>query len=98
MDGSQSSGSHVEVSHAHVVSRYDDIQVEYQLPAAAHVRVTLHDAVGRLVGVLDVGQQPAGVHKLSWKSNGRGKKLSAGAYFLLLDMGKEQARLKAVLR
>jgi hypothetical protein len=83
---------------ARVVSRYDDIQLEYQLLAAAHVRATLHDAVGRLVGRLDVGQQPAGAHRLSWKSDGGSTKLSPGAYFILLDLGKEQARLKAVLR
>jgi hypothetical protein len=62
------------------------------------VRATLHDAVGRKVGVLDAGQQQAGAHRLSWKCDGRGLKLGPGAYFLLLDMGKEQARLKAVLR
>ena len=65
--------------------------------ASARVRATLHDAVGRLVGALDAGQQQAGVHRLSWKSD-VGQKLRAGAYFLLLDMGREQARLKTVLR
>ena len=66
--------------------------------ASTRVRATLHDAVGRLVGVLDAGQQQAGVHRLSWKCDGGNQKLRAGAYFLLLDMGREQARLKAVLR
>ena len=42
-------------------------------------------------------QQP-GTHRLSWTSDGNGLKLSPGAYFVLLDMGKEQARLKAVVR
>ena len=62
------------------------------------MRATLHDAVGRLVGALDAGRQEAGVHSLIWKCDGRGLKLGPGAYFVLLDMGKEQARLKAVLR
>jgi hypothetical protein len=97
MDGSQASAAHPEVCHAHVVSRYDDIQVEYQLAVPAHVRATLHDAVGRLVGVLDAGQRQAGVHRLSWECDGSGQKLSSGAYFVLLNMGKEQARLKVVL-
>jgi len=74
------------------------VKVEYQLPAAAHVRATLHDAVGRQVGVLDAGSQEPGTHRLSWSRNGEGDRLSSGAYFVLLDMGKEQARLKAVVR
>jgi len=98
MDGSQTSLQRSEIGRAHVISRYDDVQVEYQLPVSAHVRATLHDAVGRLVGAFDAGQQQAGVHRQSWKCDGRGLKLSPGAYFMLLDMGEEQARLKAVLR
>ena len=98
MDGSQTGAMRVEVSHAHIISRYDDVQVEYQLPVSAHVHATLHDAVGRLVGALDAGQQQAGVHRLSWECGGGNQKLRAGAYLLLLDMGNEQARLKAVVR
>jgi hypothetical protein len=86
------------VARAQIVSRYDDVRVEYQLPAPAHVRVTLHDAVGRQVGMLDAGQQQAGMHRLSWEYGSRGLKLSPGVYFVLLDMGKEQAKLKAVVR
>jgi hypothetical protein len=98
MDGSQTSVQRNGASRAHVISRYDDVQIQYQLPVSAHVRATLHDAVGRLVGALDAGQQQAGVHRLSWKCGGSGLKLGPGAYFVLLDMGKEQAKLKAVLR
>jgi hypothetical protein len=98
MDGSQNSVSRDEISRAHIISRYDDVQVEYQLPASAHVRATLHDAIGRQVASLDAGEQPRGAHRLSWDRDGEGRKLSAGAYFVLLGMGKEQARLKAVVR
>ena len=98
MDGSQASVQRNEIARAHVISRYDDVQVEYQLPASAHVRATLHDAVGRLVGAFDAGEQQAGVHRLSWRGDGTGLKLSPGAYFVLLNMGNEQARLKAVVR
>jgi YD repeat-containing protein len=62
------------------------------------LRATLHDAVGRLVGVLDAGEQQAGTHRLSWDRDNEGRKLSAGAYFVLLDMGMEKARLKAVVK
>ncbi len=98
MDGSQTGVQRSEIGRAHVLSRYDDVQVEYQLPVSARVRATLHDAVGRLVGSLDAGQQNAGLHQLIWNRDPEGRKLSAGAYFVHLNMGKEQARLKAVLR
>jgi hypothetical protein len=62
------------------------------------LRATLHDVVGRQVGVLDAGDQQPGIHRLNWDRNSEGRKLSAGAYFVLLDIGTEQARLKAVVR
>jgi len=74
------------------------ITVEYQLSAPARVSVTVFDAVGRRVGVLDAGEQQPGTHQLSWSSDGEGRKLSPGTYFVLLDMGTKQARLKAVVR
>jgi len=83
---------------ARVVSRYDGVEVEYQLPAAARVRATLHDALGRQVGALDIDIQEPGTHRLSWNQDREGRKLASGAYFVLLDIGKEKARLKAVVR
>jgi hypothetical protein len=74
------------------------VLVQYQLPVAAHVRASLHDAVGRRIGMLDVGEQKAGLHQLSWDRDQEGRKLSAGAYFVHLDIGAEQVRLKAVVR
>lgn len=82
---------------AQVLTVRDGVEVEYQLSTAVHVRASLHDALGRRVGMLDVGEQTAGMHRLCWKANQEGRKLSAGAYFVLLDMGKEQARLKALV-
>ena len=62
------------------------------------MRATLHDAVGRLVGVADAGNQQSGTHRLSWNHTQEGRRLGAGAYFVLLDMGSGQVRLKSVLR
>ncbi len=87
-----------ESAKAQVIAMNDGIEVEYELPAAARVRAVLHDAVGRRIGMLDAGEQNAGTHRLVWSGSQEGRKLSAGAYFMLLDMGKEQARLKAVVR
>jgi hypothetical protein len=83
---------------AHVVTGLDGIKVEYQLSASSHVRATLHDAVGRRLSVQDAGEQAPGAHRLSWNRDQQGRKLNAGAYFVLLDTGAERIRLKAVLR
>ena len=98
MDGGQAGATRTGIVRTQVIARFDGVEVEYQLPTSAYVRATLHDAVGRQVGVLDAGEQRPGIHRLSWDRDNEGRKLSAGAYFVLLDMGTEQARLKAVVR
>jgi len=97
-EGAMSSGTCVERTRAHTITRNSGFGVEYQLSKTAHVRAMLHDAVGRQVGTLDVGEQGPGSHKLNWSTDGEGRKLGAGAYFVLLDTGTEQTRLKAVVR
>jgi len=87
-----------EKAQAHVVACRGGIEVEYQLPVSARIRATLHDAVGRQVGGLDAGDQQPGIHRLSWDRDSEGRKLSSGAYFVLLDVGAEQAKLKAIVR
>jgi hypothetical protein len=96
--GPQAGDTRAGSVRAQVIARYDGVEVEYQLPTSARVRATLHDAAGRQVGVLDAGEEQPGTHRLSWDQGCDGRKLSAGAYFVLLDMGTEQARLKAVVR
>jgi hypothetical protein len=96
--GGQARFSRIGGSAAHVITGHDGIEVEYQLPATARVRATLHDAVGRQVSFLDAGEQKSGTHRLRWDHDIEGRRLSAGAYFVLLDTSTEQARLKAVVR
>jgi hypothetical protein len=76
----------------------DGITVEYQLSTTARVMVSAFDAIGRQVGVLDIGSQEPGTHRLSWNRDNEGRRLSAGTYFVLLEAGTEQARLKVVVR
>jgi len=97
-DGGLASAARPGDVRSHVISRFNDIEAEYQLPASACVRATLHDAVGRQVGALDFGEQTAGTHRLGWSRDSQGRKLNAGTYFVLLDMGTERARLKAIVR
>jgi hypothetical protein len=96
--GSQAGDVYAGSLRAQVIASNHGIEVEYQLPAAVCVRATLHDAVGRQVGVLDIGAQEPGTHQLSWNQDRGGRELASGAYFVLLDMGTEKARLKAVIR
>jgi hypothetical protein len=96
-DGPQSAGVRTGRGPTRVITRGDGISVEYQLHSACHVRATLHDVTGRLISVLDAGEQPSGVHRLDLSSDPRGQRLAAGAYFVRLDMGTEQAKLKAVI-
>ena len=81
-----------------VVAGCCGVEVEYELPVSVHVRATLHDAIGRQVGTLDAADQKPGVHRLEWNRDREGRQLNAGAYFVLLDMGTEQARLKTVVK
>jgi hypothetical protein len=96
--GSQAGYVYAGSTRARVITSYDLIEVEYQLPAAASVRATLHNAVGRQVGVIDAGIQQSGTHRLSWIHTQEGRRLGAGAYFVLLDMGSGQVRLKSIIK
>ena len=97
-EGGEAGVSQFGGANAYVIAGYDGIEVEYQLPVSANVRATLHDAVGRQVGFLDVGKQQPGTHRLSWDRDNEGRRLSAGTYFVLLDRSGAKARLKAVVR
>ena len=96
--GGQGRVSRLGAARAFAITGSGTVEVQYQLPATAHVHAALHDAVGRQVGMLDAGEQKPGAHMLSWEQDGQGRRLSAGVYFVLLDMGAEQATLKAVVR
>ena len=96
--GGQSVASVCGGTKAHAITSPDRIEIEYQLPISGRVRASLLDVLGRQVNRLDAGEQRAGTHRLSWCRDFEGRKLSAGAYFVLLDMGAEKARLKAVVR
>ena len=90
--GSQTGDVHAGSRRARSLTADNGIEVEYQLPVAARVRATLHDAVGRQLGVLDAGSQQPGTHRLSWNQDRGGRKLAAGAYFPKPDI-ESQDRL-----
>jgi len=83
---------------ARLIGGSDKVTVEYQLSAPAQVKATVFNAAGRQVAVLHTGPQPAGAHQLCWETETSCHRTSAGTYFVLLDTGTEQTRLKAVVK
>ncbi|MHB8078115.1 MAG: FlgD immunoglobulin-like domain containing protein [Candidatus Krumholzibacteriia bacterium] len=65
-------------------------ELAFVLGAAAHVRLTLHDARGRLVAVLTDADRAAGRHAVIWNgTDARGRPAPSGAYFARLRVGGE---------
>ncbi len=66
----------------------DRMRVSLSLPAAAEVRVDLHDVQGRLVGGMHAGRLEPGVYQLEWDgTDGDGRVAGPGVYFarMLVD-------------
>jgi hypothetical protein len=97
-EGKMSGGTSAVRTQARVITRNRGFGIEYQLNRTARVRAVLHDAIGRQIGMLNVGEQGPGSYRLSWSADGNGRKLSPGAYFVLLEIGTERAKLKAIVR
>jgi hypothetical protein len=57
--------------------------IRYALPCPAEVVVTISDAMGREIQVLDRGRKGAGIHELSFRTSG----LPSGPYFCRLRAG-----------
>jgi len=58
----------------------------YDLRRDSDVRITVHDAQGRLVVFLFAGPQPAGTHLIHWDGRDRlGRMASAGIYFVSIE-------------
>jgi len=72
-------------------------RIHYDLKEAAGVQVSVHDVTGRLVRILQTGQQSAGGYELMW--DGKDDKASTvptGVYFCRLTAGESQQTIKMV--
>jgi hypothetical protein len=67
--------------------------VQYEIPTAGRVALSVHDGAGRLVATLAEGVQQRGVHSLTWDAT----ECAPGVYFLNLSTGLGHTRLKALL-
>ena len=69
----------------------------YGLPERTPVRITVHDAGGRLVKVVAEEVEAAGPHTATWDgTRSRGERVAPGIYFVQLRAGREVATLKVV--
>lgn len=58
--------------------------IPLQLPAAAHVRLTVHNVLGRRIQVLKDERMPAGDHRIRFD----GENLTGGTYFVRVEAGE----------
>lgn len=68
--------------------------ISYNLASAGPVVLTIHDAVGRQVSVLDQGTQPTGERTVTWNQAGS---LPTGMYYARLQTSDGQQTLKFIL-
>jgi len=73
--------------------------VEYRLPAAADVRLTVFDLAGRRIRSLVSERMPAGPHAMFWDGlSESGRKVGSGTYLIKLSLdGKVVASRRATL-
>jgi hypothetical protein len=63
----------------------DTSTITFSLAAASDVRLTIHDAAGRLVRRLVDGWQESGAHQTSWDGRAGDTIAGPGVYFLRLE-------------
>lgn len=63
------------------------IQLEYALPRAARVTLTVHDLQGREVARVVDGDRAAGRYRARWNTNGDRGPVGPGVYFVRLNAG-----------
>ena len=73
-------------------------QINYDLPTASIVQVTIYDVMGRVVRDLLSESQDAGFHSLQWNAtNNIGEVVSAGMYIYTIQAGSHLSTKKMVL-
>lgn len=74
------------------------LSVVYQLAEASKVGLSVYNAAGRLVTILDQGERDAGEHRATWTGvDSQGREASTGVYFVRLEAGGNAVTQKSVL-
>jgi len=72
--------------------------IEYDLPSNSHVRLTVHDILGRAVRVLVDEKMSAGTHEAVWNGrDSRGNILASGVYFYRITANGSSCHGKMML-
>ena len=72
--------------------------IRFHLAAAGPVRLTVVDAAGRQVRLLEDGVRPAGSHDIRWGGRDEvGRRVASGAYFARLEQGEQRQTEKLLL-
>lgn len=72
--------------------------IAISLPAAADLRLTIHDGNGRLVRTLEAGHRIAGRHSVVWDGTDySGRDVASGVFFARFTAGEFSATRKVVL-
>jgi len=60
--------------------------IKYALPSQSEVKISIYNILGQKVVELFNGNQPAGYHHLTWKSQeGSGTEVASGVYICILE-------------
>ncbi len=76
----------------------DGTNVEFNMPAGGRAVVRVYDVAGRLVRTVDDSVRQAGPQQVHWDgSNGAGKTVASGVYFVMLEAAGDARTRKVVL-
>jgi hypothetical protein len=73
-------------------------EINYQLPTASQVRITIFNVAGQAVRTLVSGKEEAGYKSVTWNGrNDRGVRVGAGVYLYRMEAGSFAATRKLVV-
>jgi hypothetical protein len=98
--GSDSKPMRLSLAQNHPNPFKGTTEIQYGLPVAGHVDLTIYDLVGREVRTLVDEQQPSGYHLVQWDGrNNDGLAVPGGLYFYRLNAGgQEEVRTIVYMR
>ncbi|MCK6614216.1 MAG: T9SS type A sorting domain-containing protein [Ignavibacteriaceae bacterium] len=70
-----------------------ETKITYSLPQSGMVELKVYDALGRLAGVIEQGEKPAGTYTVTFD----GSKLASGIYFCKMKAGDYRSVIKMIL-
>jgi len=69
--------------------RGENVQIGYNLGAAAHVAIQIYDRLGRIIKALSASDDPPGIHYVPWDGrNDDGSVVASGIYYASIKAGQ----------